>query len=153
MPGVIPRPRPDRAAFLLTDPRSSRFRIARIGPRPVAGRPIRQLETHCRTPYIVADGYDLAVRMSALEDSSLIARKIAPRRIMVAASPGYLIRHGRPMEPEELRSHSCLTFPEMWTRIKLSTTVWSQSRDLWVGILMQTNRRSTINGQVFIVDH
>ena len=112
-----------------------------------------ELETGMQVIDIVADGYDLAVRMSASEDNSLIARKIAPRRIMVAASPGYLIRHGRPMEPEELRSHSCLTFPEMWTRIKLSTTVWSQSRDLWVGILMQTNRRSTINGQVFIVDH
>ncbi len=32
---------------------------------------------------------------------------------MVAASPGYLIRYGHPTEPEDLRSHNCLTFPDM----------------------------------------
>ncbi len=71
------------------------------------------LDTSMQVVDIVAAGFDLAVRMSALQDSSLIARKIAPRRIMVAASPGYLIRHGHPNEPEELRSHNCLTFPDM----------------------------------------
>ena len=72
-----------------------------------------QLDTSMQVVDIVDGGYDLAVRMSALEDSSLIARKIAPRRIMVSASPGYLISHGRPNEPEELRLHNCLTFPDM----------------------------------------
>ena len=72
-----------------------------------------ELDTSMQVVDIVAAGFDLAVRMSALQDSSMIARKIAPRRIMVAASPGYLIRHGRPNEPEELRSHNCLTFPDM----------------------------------------
>ena len=62
---------------------------------------------------IIGDGYDIAVRMSVLEDSSLIARKVAPRRLMVSASPSYLLRHGRPTGPEELRSHNCLTFPDM----------------------------------------
>lgn len=72
-----------------------------------------ELDTSMQVVDIVAAGFDLAVRMSTLQDSSMIARKIAPRRIMVAASPGYLIRHGRPNEPEELRSHNCLTFPDM----------------------------------------
>jgi DNA-binding transcriptional LysR family regulator len=72
-----------------------------------------ELDTGMQVVDLVADGYDLAVRMSALEDSSLIARKIAPRRLMVSASPGYLIRRGRPKEPEDLRSHNCLTFPDM----------------------------------------
>lgn len=72
-----------------------------------------ELDTDMRVVDIVAEGYDLAVRMSALEDSSLIARKIAPRRLMVCGSPGYFIRHGRPKNPDELRSHKCLTFPDM----------------------------------------
>jgi DNA-binding transcriptional LysR family regulator len=72
-----------------------------------------ELDTGMQVVDIIADGYDLAVRMSALEDSSLVARKVAPRRIMVCASPGYLIRNGRPKEPEELSSHRCLTFPDM----------------------------------------
>jgi len=72
-----------------------------------------ELDTGMQVVDIIADGYDLAVRMSALEDSSLVARKVAPRRIMVCASPGYLIRHGRPQEPDDLRKHRCLTFPDM----------------------------------------
>jgi len=76
------------------------------------------LDTNMNVVDIVADGYDLAVRMSALEDSSLIARKVAPRRLMVCASPGYLIRHGRPETPEDLRSHNCLSFPHMAWRFQ-----------------------------------
>ncbi len=74
------------------------------------------LDTGMQVVDIVADGYDLAVRMSALDDSSLIARKIAPRRMMVAGSPGYFIRHGHPKDPDELRSHKCLKFPDMQWR-------------------------------------
>ncbi len=77
-----------------------------------------ELDTSMRVVDIIGDGFDLAVRMSALEDSSLIARKIAPRRIMVCASPAYLNRHGRPSDPEELRSHNCLTFPDMPWRFR-----------------------------------
>ena len=77
-----------------------------------------ELDTSMKVVDIVGDGFDLAVRMSALEDSSLIARKIAPRRIMVCASPAYLNRHGRPSDPEELRSHNCLTFPDMPWRFR-----------------------------------
>lgn len=76
------------------------------------------LDTNMRVVDIVADGYDLAVRMSAMEDSSLIARKVAPRRLMVCASPGYLIRHNRPETPEDLRSHTCLSFPDMAWRFR-----------------------------------
>ena len=77
-----------------------------------------ELDTSMKVVDIVGDGFDLAVRMSALEDSSLIARKIAPRRIMVCASPAYLNRHCRPNDPEELRSHNCLTFPDMPWRFR-----------------------------------
>ena len=77
-----------------------------------------ELDTSMKVVDIVGEGFDLAVRMSALEDSSLIARKIAPRRIMVCASPAYLNRHGRPNDPEELRSHNCLTFPDMPWRFR-----------------------------------
>jgi len=77
-----------------------------------------KLDTGMQVVDIVAEGYDLAVRMSALEDSSLIGRKVAPRRLMVCGSPGYFIRHGRPLEPDELRSHQCLTFPDMAWRFQ-----------------------------------
>lgn len=72
-----------------------------------------ELDTRMGVTDIVAEGYDLAVRMAALADSSLIARKVAPRRLMVCASPAYLARHGSPTEPDELRSHNCLMLPNM----------------------------------------
>ena len=72
-----------------------------------------ELDTRMGVVDMVAEGFDLAVRMSALADSSLIARKIVSRRVMVCGSPAYFARHGEPKEPDELRSHNCLTLPEM----------------------------------------
>ncbi|MGD8843285.1 MAG: LysR family transcriptional regulator [Gammaproteobacteria bacterium] len=57
---------------------------------------------------IVEEGFDLAVRIGALEDSSLIARRLAPARIVTCASPAYLERAGRPEHPSELEAHSCV---------------------------------------------
>ena len=72
-----------------------------------------ELDTSMRVIDIVAEGYDLAVRMSAPADSSLVARKVAPRRVMVCANPAYLERHGCPKVPDDLRGHNCLTLPDM----------------------------------------
>ena len=72
-----------------------------------------ELDTRMQLVDIVAEGYDLAIRMSPLADSSLVARKVAPRRMMVCASPAYLAQQGRPKEPDELRRHNCLTLPDM----------------------------------------
>ena len=72
-----------------------------------------ELNTTMQTVDIVAEGYDLAVRMSALDDSSLIARKVMDRRVSVAGSPEYFARHGRPGTPDELRRHNCLLLGSM----------------------------------------
>lgn len=57
---------------------------------------------------MVAEGYDLAIRAGALKDSSLIARRIAPRKLEVCASPEYLARNPTPRDPYALRNHNCL---------------------------------------------
>jgi DNA-binding transcriptional LysR family regulator len=57
---------------------------------------------------IVEEGYDLAVRLTVLKDSSLIARRLLPNHRVVIAAPAYLERHGAPRTPEELRGHNCL---------------------------------------------
>jgi DNA-binding transcriptional LysR family regulator len=62
---------------------------------------------------LVADGFDLAVRLSPPTDSSLVARKVASRRMIVCASPEYLAKHGTPRDPDELRHHNCLSLPEI----------------------------------------
>jgi len=76
------------------------------------------LESSMQMVDIVDEGFDIAIRMSALSDSSLIARKVEQRRIMVCASPDYLKKHGRPKTPEDLRTHNCLMFPDMPWRFK-----------------------------------
>lgn len=57
---------------------------------------------------IVDEGFDLAVRIGTLQDSSLIARRIAPSRVVVCAAPDYLARAGIPSHPRELESYSCV---------------------------------------------
>ncbi len=57
---------------------------------------------------LVEEGFDLAVRIGALADSSLIAKRIAPIRRVVCASPRYLGAHGTPKVPQDLRNHQCL---------------------------------------------
>lgn len=59
---------------------------------------------------LVDEGFDAAVRIARLEDSSLIARRLAPCTGWVCAAPGYLARHGTPRDPEELARHNCLIY-------------------------------------------
>ncbi|WP_342248950.1 LysR family transcriptional regulator [Sphingomonas sp. OTU376] len=59
---------------------------------------------------LVADGFDLALRIARLEDSSLIARRLTPVRLQLVASPAYLEKHGRPTHPGQLAQHSALVY-------------------------------------------
>jgi DNA-binding transcriptional LysR family regulator len=56
------------------------------------------------------EGVDVTVRIGMLVDSSLIARRIAPARIVLVASPGYLEQHGTPRSPADLVNHRCLSY-------------------------------------------
>lgn len=55
-------------------------------------------------------GIDIAIRFGHLDDSSLIARKIAISRSVICASPAYLAAHGTPLHPSDLVDHNCLSF-------------------------------------------
>lgn len=57
---------------------------------------------------LVSAGMDMAIRIGALEDSSLIARQLASNRRVLCASPDYLERHGAPETPADLAAHECL---------------------------------------------
>src|ERR1700757_1714195 len=59
---------------------------------------------------LVGDGFDAALRIAVLEDSSLVARLIVPVRRFVVASPTYIARHGRPRHPHDLGSRWCLSY-------------------------------------------
>lgn len=59
---------------------------------------------------LMADHTDVAVRTGPLKSSTLIARKLGETRLMVAASPAYLARHGTPQHPQDLAGHNLLRF-------------------------------------------
>ena len=68
------------------------------------------LDLNDRYVDILAEGVDLALRVGRLSDSSLIARRLAPIRLVAFASPAYLARHGTPRTPQELAAHNCLLY-------------------------------------------
>lgn len=57
---------------------------------------------------LVHEGLDLAIRLGRLQDSRLVAARLAPRRMYLCASPSYLERYGRPHSLSELNRHNCL---------------------------------------------
>jgi DNA-binding transcriptional LysR family regulator len=58
---------------------------------------------------LVGEGFDVAVRVGELSDSSLIARQLAPCRVVVCGAPSYFEKHGKPRTPADLTAHNCLT--------------------------------------------
>jgi DNA-binding transcriptional LysR family regulator len=59
---------------------------------------------------MIAGGFDAALRIGVLDDSSLVARRLCPIRLHVVGSPEYFARHGRPSVPADLKNHACLSY-------------------------------------------
>ena len=100
------------------------FGTAHLGPllpEFLAAYPEVSLELSLsdRRVNLVAEGFDLGVRISNLEDSSLLVRRLCEVRVLLVASPGYLARHGRPSHPRELKDHAGLGY------------TGGASRDVW----------------------
>jgi DNA-binding transcriptional LysR family regulator len=59
---------------------------------------------------LAEEGWDLAIRAGTLRDSSLMARRLAPCRMIVCAAPSYLAVHGTPRRAADLAQHNCLGY-------------------------------------------
>lgn len=88
-----------------------------------------------RVVHLLEDHVDLAIRIGALPDSTLIAARIGSLRHVVCASPAYLAAHSTPDEPYDLTRHDCITFtglrsPQEWMfgKGKTETAVPIRSR-------------------------
>ncbi len=68
---------------------------------------------------IVSEGFDLALRISSLPDSSLLARRLCQVRVLLVGAPAYFGQHGRPEHPKDLAAHIALLYS------------YSRSRDVW----------------------
>lgn len=69
-----------------------------------------ELALNDRVVDIVEEGFDLAIRIGRLTDSSLVARRIGEMRLIACASPAYLAKHGRPQTPSDLSRLQCLLY-------------------------------------------
>ena len=90
-------------------------------PQFLATHPDVSIDLHLSDEVIdlVGGGFDCALRIAALADSSLTARKLRPVNRMLVASPAYLAQRGRPTHPDDLNRHACLCYaymptPDVW---------------------------------------
>lgn len=67
-----------------------------------------ELNLSDRSVDLIAEGYDLALRVAELKPSSLIARRVGVYNFVCCASPEYLDRHGVPVHPIDLERHRCV---------------------------------------------
>ncbi|WP_439887860.1 LysR substrate-binding domain-containing protein [Pseudomonas sp. MBLB4123] len=75
-----------------------------------------EIELSNRTLDMVQEGLDLAIRLGRLQDSRLVATRLAPRQMYLCAAPAYLQRYGRPHSLSELARHNCLIgSSDIWT--------------------------------------
>jgi DNA-binding transcriptional LysR family regulator len=87
--------------------------VAPFLPEFLASHPDLKLDLTMNDRFVdlVEEGFDVAVRIAAtLPESSLVARKLAPCRMVVCGSPAYFQRHGQPRAPAELERHNCLGY-------------------------------------------
>ena len=82
-----------------------------------------EVEFNDRLIDVIAEGYDVVIRISKIKDSNLVARKFTSSRAVVVAAPAYLERRGYPKQAEDLADHDCIAYsllpsPTQWTFYK-----------------------------------
>lgn len=102
-----------RGILRLSLPHSFGLRyIAPLLPEFCMRHPALQLEVAFSDRFVdlVEEGIDMAVRIARELKTTLVARPLAPVRLVACAAPGYLAAHGAPAVPDDLRRHRCLTY-------------------------------------------
>jgi DNA-binding transcriptional LysR family regulator len=86
-----------------------------------------------RMPDLVEEGFDLAIRVVPIPDSSLMVRRLAHFNFVVCGSPEYFVRRGIPEQPAELVNHNCMIYSDSPWR-KEWQFIDSDDKDLLVPI-------------------
>lgn len=123
------------------------FGIARLAPAIAAfseknPRLSIDLSVSDRFVDLVAEGFDAAIRVGVLADTSLVSRRLGVVQSLPVASPAYLARHGTPEKPQALTQHECLVYSAG------SRDTWQfRSGRKWLSIRPQGRFRAD-NGEV-----
>ncbi|MDO5652540.1 MAG: LysR family transcriptional regulator [Brachymonas sp.] len=86
--------------------------LAPLLPGFMAQHPEVMLDLHLSDEQVdvIAGGFDVALRIAQLADSSLLARRLCHVRILLVATPGYVQRYGKPKHPRDLAQHQALQY-------------------------------------------
>ena len=103
------------------------------------------LSLNDRVVDLVEEGFDLAIRIAELQDSSLIARRIAYTRAALCAAPDYVERHVALEDPADLAAHACLTYSNM-----RDPNVWAFHRDGREHVVKVKSRMVCNNGDALL---
>ncbi|MCP8939643.1 LysR family transcriptional regulator [Alsobacter sp. SYSU M60028] len=95
---------------------------------------------------LLEEGWDLAIRIGRMQDSSMTARRIAPCRLLLAASDAYLAAHGAPRRVADLAAHNCLSYT--LSRM-LSPNRWLFGRDGHASVAVTGNLKAN-NGDALL---
>jgi DNA-binding transcriptional LysR family regulator len=89
--------------------------VAPILPAFLARYPQVSVDLHLSDARVdlIADGFDMLLRIGVLDDSSLMVRRLASVPVLTVAAPCYLHRRGRPAHPADLESHACFGYAHM----------------------------------------
>ena len=94
---------------------------------------------------LAEEGWDLAIRIGNLRDSSLVARRLAPCRMTLCASPAYLAAHGTPRTAADLAQHNCLGY----TLAQAGADRWMMGRRSEISVPISGNLRAN-NGDALL---
>ncbi|MEY2622008.1 MAG: hypothetical protein RIT26_1828 [Pseudomonadota bacterium] len=99
---------------------------------------------------LVEEGFDLAVRIARLPDSTLVSRRLASTRLVLCAAPSYLKRRGTPAHPSELTQHEVMSYslmamgdhwqftgPQGPVSVKVRPRMWSNNGDTCIAAAVQ----------------
>jgi DNA-binding transcriptional LysR family regulator len=102
------------------------LRVAPLLPEFLAAYPEVSIDLHLSDAMVdlIAEGFDAAIRIAVLPDSSLVARRLCEMQRYLVGSPAYLNEHGRPNHPLRLGEHRCISYGYSTT-----TETWRFTKD------------------------
>ncbi|HET8816272.1 MAG TPA: LysR family transcriptional regulator [Pseudidiomarina sp.] len=100
---------------------------------------------------IVDEGFDLALRIGQLKSSSLIAKRLAPIRLVICAAPHYLQQYGTPRKLEDLEHHKLLHYSLMEDDTSPLLRAWRQNRHILISNNGDVLTRAAIAGLGLVI--
>ncbi len=124
-----------------------RLHVAPALPGFLAGYPAVQIDLSLTDAFVdlVEEGVDLAIRIGELQDSSLIARRLARNVRVICGSPGYFERAGVPSAPADLGQHNCLVYKRQSNRAVWRLRDRQQTYEVEVGGSLWANNADALH--------